>query len=236
MLASRLIWCLFFAGVCGLSLGCGEKSAQSVATQSAATHSDATEGKVSARKKPRQVTLEELGFSQRGGSGIKMQMHRLGAGEFDESGWCHASSTEGGYSVSLPNVFVDFKMTAIVEDGVEFNTSVVGTRDERLVKFTAFKMSRTDGKLKGKALEEIAEDFRKQGDLKEKRTISLGEMKGIELKVTNRFSTAVCRAFIASTALYSLVVEAPSSIKAGEIDDDVKRFLDSFAVSATAKE
>jgi hypothetical protein len=200
------------------------------ASCSPSTTSTSPEARASGTRKPRQVSLEELGFSQRGAAGIDMAMHRLGAGDLDESGWCRATSTGGGFSVSLPNVFNDFTITAKAEDGVQIKIFVVGTRDERLVKFTASGFSRPDGKFKGNPLEDMAEKFEKQGDLVEKRLISLGKMKGIDVRVANRSSSAVFRLYKAPTTLYQLIVEAPSSINPGEIDGDVKRFLDSFTV------
>jgi hypothetical protein len=193
-------------------------------------------GKTSTSKKPQPVSPEELGFSQRGAPGTNMVMHRLGAGDLDESGWCHATSTGGGFSVSLPNVFNDFSMTAKAEDGVEVKTFVLATRDERLVKFTVLAMSRPDGKFKGDPLQGLVEKFEEQGDLKEKRAISLGKMSGIELKVANRSASAVFRLYKDTKTLYQLIVEAPSSIKPNEIEDDVKRFMDSFTVADKAQD
>jgi hypothetical protein len=193
------------------------------------------EQKATAARKPRPVSLEELGFRERG-PGIDMWIHRLGAGELDESGWCHAASTNGGFSVSLPNVFNDFTMTARAEDGVAIKTFAVGTRDERLVKFTALGISRPDGKFKGDPLDSFAEQFVTQSELKEKRLITLGELKGVELKVANRVSSAVFRLYQAPTTLYQLIVESPSSIPLEEIDGDVKRFMDSFSPPTTSKD
>ncbi|HJT35935.1 MAG TPA: sulfatase [Pirellulales bacterium] len=181
-------------------------------------------------KRPSKVSVDEPGFSQRGAAGVKMIMHRRGAGDLGESGWYHATSTRGGFSVSLPNVFNDFTMTAKAEDGVDIETFVIGTRDERLVKFTAVAMRRSDGKFKVDPLESIMEGSTKQGELKEKRPISLGKTKGIELRVANRSSTAVFRIYKARTTVYQLIVEAPSSLPPKEIDDDAKRFMDSFTI------
>jgi hypothetical protein len=165
-----------------------------------------------------------------------MAMHRRAAGDRDESGWCRATSTGGGFSVSLPNVFNDFTITAKAEDGGDIKTFAVGTQDERLVKFTALAVTRSDGKFKSDPLEGFAEKFEKQGDLQEQRFVSLGEMKGIEVKIANRSSSAVVRLYKAPTTLYQLIVEAPSSIMPGEIDGDVKRFMDSFTPPGKAQE
>lgn len=97
-------------------------------------------------------------------------------------------------------------------------------------------MSRPDGKFKGDPLEDFAEQFEKQGELKEKRFVSLGEMKGIEVKVVNRVSSAVFRLYKAPTVLYQMIVEAPSSITLGEIDGEVTRFMNSFTPPNKAQE
>jgi hypothetical protein len=188
------------------------------------------EVKASPTKKGRPVSLEELGFVRPTKPGIDMTVHRVGAGELDESGWCLARSTGGGFSVSLPNVFNDFAITAKAEDGVEITTFVVATRNERLVKFTAVAMSRPDGKFKRDPLQGLVDQFEKQGTLKSKRSISMGEMKGVEIRVASHSSSSAVRAYKAPTVIYNLIVESPASINLEEIDGDVNRFLDSLAV------
>ena len=163
-------------------------------------------------------------------------MHRVGAGDLDASGWCLATSTEGNFSVSLPHVFNDFTMTSKAVDGVEIKIFVLGTLDERGIKFSATAIRRADEKFKDDPLEGMAEKFEKQGDLKEMRPLTLGEMKGIELKVANRSSSAVMRLYQAPTTLYQLSMEAPGSVRPEEIEADGKRFLESLDVSDRAQE
>lgn len=180
--------------------------------------------------KPRQVSLDELGFSTKSAPGVSKEIHRSGAGTLDESGWCHATSTGGGFSVSVPNLFNDFTVTTKAEDGVEIKLFVLGTRDERMVKFVALGIHRSDGSFQGDPLEGFAEQFEKQGDLRDKRPIALGDIPGIELRVANRSSSAVFRLYKGPTTLYQLIVEAPSTTKPQDIEEDGKRFMDSFAV------
>lgn len=199
------------------------------------SHSRALEEEVAASDKPGRVSSQKLDSSQRVAPGVDMIMHRQQAGDLDESGWCHAGSTEGGFSVSLPNLFNDFTITAKAEDGVEGKTFVVGTQDKRLVKFSAVAIRRLDGKFKSDPVDGVVAHFEKQGGLKEKRRVSLGKMKGVELRVASGSSLAVIRLYKGPATLYELIVEAPSSIRAGEIAGDVKKFMDSFTVSDKAQ-
>jgi len=165
-----------------------------------------------------------------------VEIHRFGASDLDDSGWCHASSTGGGFSVSLPtNAFADLSTSGNAEDSVEIKSFFVCTLDRRQVKFTALASRRTDDTVKGDALEGFVERFEKQGSARERR-ISLGKINGIELRVTNRYSSAVARIYKGRTALYGLIVEAPSTIHPEEIEGDVQRFMDSFNVSDMARE
>ena len=157
-------------------------------------------------------------------------MHRLAAGDLDASGWCLATSTEGGFSVSLPHVFNDFTMTSKAVDGVEVKIFAVGTLDERGVKFSALAVHRADDKFKDDPLEGMAADFEKKGTLKQQRVVALGEMKGIELRVGSRSSSAVTRLYKSDTRLYQLIMEAPDSVPREEIEADEKRFLESLDV------
>ncbi|MDB5387062.1 MAG: hypothetical protein JWM11_2708 [Planctomycetaceae bacterium] len=182
------------------------------------------------------MSLEDPGSSQRGAPGVNRSFHRVGAGELDESGWCHAASTTGGFSVSLPNVFNDFTMTPKAEDGVEIKISVVGTLNKNQVKFSAVGTSRPDGKFKVDPLKALPDQFEKRGELKEKHVISLGRMEGIEFRYTGGSSSGVIRLYKAPTMLYQLIVEAPNSIKPADIEADAKRFLDSFAVEEKAQQ
>jgi hypothetical protein len=187
----------------------------------------APEGKTAST--PRQPSQEELGVPPNA-LPKGMVMHRLGAGDPDASGWYLATSTEGGFSVSLPKVFNDFTMTSKAVDGVEIKIHAVGTLDARGVKFSAMVVRRADGKFKDDPLEGQAAGFEKQGSLKQKRAVALGAMKGIELRVANDSSTAVIRLYTAPTMLYQLIVEAPASLGPEEVEADEKRFLESLDV------
>jgi hypothetical protein len=183
------------------------------------------------KKAPKQVSVEDLGFSSQPPPGVDMKLHRMGAGEFDESGWCRATSTEGGFSVSLPNVFNDFTMTTKTADGVEVKVFAVGTLDARSVKFSAIGTKSPVWKFKSNPLEEYAADFANKGVLKGKRVITQGKTKGLEMRCATPASSAFLRLFKAPDTLYQLIVEAPNSIPLSENDYEVKRFFNSFTIS-----
>jgi hypothetical protein len=95
---------------------------------------------------------------------------------------------------------------------------------------------RADGKFKDDPLEGMAADFEKRGSLKQKSAVALGEMKGIELRVADRSSSAVMRLYKAPTMLYQLILEAPSSLRPEEVEADEKRFLESLDVPVQTRE
>jgi hypothetical protein len=197
-----------------------------------------SERSASSEKRPRAVSVDDLGVSQVNAPGVEQTFHRMGAGEVDETGWCRATSTDGGFSVSLPNVFNDFTVTTKAVDGVQVQTFILGTRNDRLVKFVAFAVRRQDGKFgpklvgnkDGDLLQQFADDFKQQGYLQSQRRITLGEINGIELRMASQEQNGIFRIYQAPTTLYQLIVAAPKSVPMAEMDGDAKQFLDSFAL------
>src|SRR5262249_20062825 len=113
------------------------------------------------------------GASSEGGDKLRKVMHRVRAGDPDESGWGTAKPTDGDFVVRLPGLFNDFTSTGRAEDGVEIKSFGVGTATRAGVKFSALAMRRPDGKFKADPLAGTVEEFEKQGVLKEKRSITL---------------------------------------------------------------
>jgi hypothetical protein len=167
--------------------------------------------------------------------GVAMQMHRKLAGVPDESGWCYAKSTEGDFSVSLPNVFNDFTITAAAEDGAEIKTFNLGTNDKRLVRFSAVAIFRPDAKFKGDRLEGFGEAFKKHGATVDKSNLVQAGMNGIELRVADPDGPACIRTFVSPTTQYVLTVEARTSLPLAELEPDAKRFFDSFRLTNSPK-
>ena len=159
--------------------------------------------------------------------GVGMQIHRKVAGEPDESGWCYAKSTEGGYSVLLPNVFADFSLTVNAQDGAEVKMFNLGTKDKQLVKFTTVAIFKRAG-IKDDALDGFDEPFKNRGATVDKRDVVHAGMNGIELRIADAQSTAYFRILKNRTTMFQLAVEAPASISTSELEPDVKRFFDSF--------
>ena len=186
------------------------------------------EPKSTTKKEMPRISVEDLGFSARD-RGIDLKIHRENVGDLDQSGWCTTKSTGGGFSASFPNRFNDFTITAKTKDNVELKMFVLGTKDDRDVKFTVFATRRSDGKNEGDVLEKIANRF-EGTEVKGKKAITLGGMKGIELTVVNPSSSAALRLYKSSTTVYQLIVEAPASLSLAQLDKDVKRFFDSFSV------
>jgi hypothetical protein len=174
--------------------------------------------------------MEELGFAPGQNPGLQTRVHRLGAGEPDESGWCPARSTGGRYVVRLPNVFNDFMLTTRTEDGVELQMHYLGTRDDRQVKYTALAWRRPDGKYKGDPLEDLPAASNEVGEVTGRRALTLGGMRGVEFRVSGRSSVAIMRLYRSADTVYQLIVEAPRPLTFGQVEGDAKRFLESFAV------
>jgi hypothetical protein len=178
------------------------------------------------------ISISDLGFSRTGDNAVDLKMHRTATGEPDGDGWCSAASTEGGFSVSLPNRFNDFTITAKAKDGVDIRIFVVGTRDKRRVKFTAAAISRPDGKFIGDLMEQFVETFRNQG-LKDSKPVARFGMQGTEMIVSTPTSYAVMRFYRGPKTAYEIIVEAPSSIRPKELAADIQRFMESFTLVAT---
>jgi hypothetical protein len=176
-------------------------------------------------RKPGKGSFEELSPTS---PGIERTVHRIGAGVPDESGWCRATSTGGGFTVSLPNLFNDLTISAKAMDGADVKTFVLGTRDARGVKFTAVAMYRADGKFTSDPLKGIVDQFQSSGQLKQQAAISHGALNGIELKTANSSSSAIIDVYKTPTTVYQLIVEAPAPLTLEDVAADAKRFMDSF--------
>ena len=71
-----------------------------------------------------------------------MTMHRTNVGELDETGWTTAKSTEGKFSVRLPNTFNDFTTRSKDPDSPADRVFVVGTVIDG-IKFAALRNTYT---------------------------------------------------------------------------------------------
>jgi hypothetical protein len=181
------------------------------------------------QRAPQPVAPEELGLPLADDEGVKVVTHRTSAGERDQSGWCRAVSTDGGYSISLPNVFNDFTMTVVEEGGTTTTACVVAARTPERDVFSVVKFLNPPRSLRGKSYESLAEEFQQRGFTVKTRGVALDGVQGIEIQASSSRASGITRTFRTSTALYQISVEAFGPRGLEYIGDDARRFLESFA-------
>jgi hypothetical protein len=165
-------------------------------------------------------------------SKTEVEQHRTAAGDLDGTGWYPATSTKGGFSVKLPAKFNDFTILAPTGDGATVTTCVVGTKDGDR-SYSAFRATRSDGKIQEGSLEAVAERFLKENRLKARRPIAFNGLPGLELEIGDATASATIRCFTDRGTLYQLIVEYPSDDADVALHADIGRFLDSLEIPGT---
>lgn len=138
-------------------------------------------------------------------SGMKVTAHRRRAGEPGEDGWYLAESTEGGFSVKLPNIFNDMTLRTKSEAGAPLTMYAVATRINDQIQYTATRGSRKDNKPIAEALEGFVKV--QEAGLKEKVAITQAGMQGIQTRAVVGPTAAISRVLVTETTIYMLVVE-----------------------------
>lgn len=190
----------------------------------------ATEDSAPVQRAPQPVAPEELGLPLADDEGVKVVTYRRSAGDRDEVGWCQAVSTDGGYSVSLPNVFNDFTMTVVEEGGSTTTACVVAARTPERDVFSVVKFVNPPASLRVKSYESLAKEFEQRGFAVKTRAVTLGELHGIEIQASSSGGSGITRTFRTSDVLYQISVEAFGPRGLEFIRDDARRFLDSFTL------
>jgi hypothetical protein len=133
-------------------------------------------------------------------------MHRSSAGELDKTGWAEAKSTEGKFSVRLPNVFNDFSTRAGESQNPVDRMFVVGTVVDG-VKFAAAKISY----LTPDAVRQYYEKF-VSGETFPKGKRNVGEYKGfpfVDITVSDDKAAANMRVLLIGQSIINLTIEGP---------------------------
>lgn len=184
---------------------------------------------------PQPVAPEELGLPPARKAGVEVVTHRTAAGDPDESEWYPAVSTDGGYSVSLPNAFNDFTMTMTETGGGQTTACVVAARTPGRDVYSVVAFLNPPASLRGKSYEALAQEFEQRGFTVKTRGVTLDGVQGIEIQASSSRASGITRTFRTSTALYQISVEAFGPRGLESIQDDARRFLDSFAFPAASQ-
>lgn len=164
--------------------------------------------------------------------GFRMIMHRVMAGEPDDSGWRLAHSTRGGFSVRAPTFFSDYTVSTLGQDGVGIQTDWIMAVDHRGVKFTVIASKRGDGKVETLVDPDGLAKIR-PGDKAEVHPIKVDGMEGTEARVEGLHSSALMRIFQSNTTSYMVVAEGFRPVGLADFEEEGWRFLRSFRLDRT---
>lgn len=151
-----------------------------------------------------------------------MTMHRVQAGEPDASGWMHAASTEGGFSVRLPLKFNDFTLAESDPQAPVLRTFTVGARSREGIKLTATRIAYRKGAQSARA---FFAGFEKRGTARQ-----AGNRRSVDVVQTEGANVSYQRAVLLESDLLLMVVESPRAHDA-TARDLATRFFDSLVVS-----
>lgn len=164
------------------------------------------------------------------GKGFRMTMHRVMAGEPDDSGWYPAHSTRGGFSVRVPTLFSDYTISSTSDkDGVSIQGDWIMAVDHRGTRFVAAAARRADGMIESNYLNKFIHNA--QGK-KEVRAIKVDGMEGFELRFEGPRSSAVSRVFRSDKTAYMLIAEGLRPLNLDDFEEGW-RFLRSFRLDPT---
>jgi len=169
---------------------------------------------------------------RRAAPGPGTRIHRQGAGVPDETGWCLARSTEGGFSVRLPAAFNDSTVTSPADGGAFVSTYLLGTTTDTGARFAAFKAQRSDGRINVVSPEAIADRFEREGKLRTRRPIVHDGLDGIEFEVEDQGQREVFRCFLQDGAIYQLSVQGSKADYDAGVEALEDRFFESFRAVA----
>ena len=161
-----------------------------------------------------------------------MTMHRIQAGEPDETGWYSARSTEGHFDVRLPVPFNDFSIRSKGEGGKEVDSFAIGSKSAEGLKFSATEMSARKANVDDReAQEAFLRGFRedKSSKMSGERRFEVEGHPALEFKIKNRRSSAVIRQILLPDRIFLLIVESPPGQDA-LAEELAGPFLDSFKI------
>lgn len=154
-----------------------------------------------------------------------MTMHRTQAGSFDASGWTHADSTLGGFSVSLPCKFNDFMVNDDKPDSPTSKAYAVGCTTADKKRLSAMRIEYRGGAA-------VAQTYfdKVTGDGAPGTPSGSGEQAGlhyVQRKVETSGQCAMTRVLHAPAYNLILIVEAP---RCDGIDKLSAKFFGSLAL------
>lgn len=175
------------------------------------------------------LSFASAAFSQSPPPG--MTMHRIQAGEPDDSGWMVAASTEGGFSVRLPLKFNDFTIVESDPKALALRTFVVGTKSQEGIKFTATRIVYRKGAESAKRFFSRFENGKDLGSKPERITpLKVGQRRAVDLLLRNASAVSYQRAVLLDSDLLLMIVESPD-IHDGTARQFVTPFFDSLVVN-----
>jgi hypothetical protein len=214
----------------GPDSGSGRSASDASAEPGSDSASSRSSGSTAPAKTGKVVPIEELGFGESKSPEFSVTIHQpLGKGTLDETGWCKAVSTEGGFSVALPNLYNDFTASGTPKNRQPFKHFLVGTRDDRNILFLAVAGKRTDGKSEAEYLEDFVDPIDKTQLVKE-TPIKLGDMTGVEVRIATKDKLTVHRLYRDKDRFYRLTVEATTPLRFREIEKELDRFMNSLVI------
>ena len=159
-------------------------------------------------------------------SGMKVTTHRQAAGEPGEDGWYLAESTEGGYSVKLPNAFNDLTSTTMTKAGLH-TTHAVGTLTEDQVQYSVTRGNCPD---KQPVSEAFAAYLNSQGtDIKEKISLSQAGMQGMQTKAVVGRIAVIGRVLANENTVFMLMIKNRAGTDfTPEMERNAPIFFESF--------
>jgi hypothetical protein len=160
-------------------------------------------------------------------------MHRTQAGEPDADGWCHAASTRGSFSVTLPGPFTDYMLKSTTTTGGVGVFHTVATKD---ASGTEFNVLQTEciGKRPPATLsrvESLKDRFEKVGAAVEHRDFTIDGLPADRLSVCAPGVSAEMVLVSRGSSDYMISVQWRGHA-AETLDQDIERFLASFRFTA----
>jgi len=161
----------------------------------------------------------------------EVKMHRKQAGKPDPSGWMLAASTEGRFSVRLPNRFNDFT-TSEPYPAPAARTYVVGTKSSDGVAFVATRIVYRKGAEAAKQYFTGFEKGQGLGQVPERVAARrIGALRAVDLVLRRPAAVSYQRVVLLDSDLLILSVEFPPS-QGPAVDPLAAKFFDSLQVDA----
>ena len=217
------ILCAVIAG-CVLALGLGCKKTE----PSPAPHPD--DGPKEMKRQPREKPVIINDVPSRP-AGTTLTIHRRGAGEPDEDGWCLAESSEGGFSVKVPTLFNDATASYTAQSGRVVKMYYLTAQTERGTVYSVGAVTGVEGGVPTAESQFERTIAEYKSEITEKRYMNHAGMKGLHIKISHPDEATFLRLYRSGPTLYTLsVAHTPGPVMPIGVEIDAIHFLDSFRV------